>query len=75
VSDCFTSKRDELRLGNHFLYFFTCVEALEISKKVGGSFCIKTKERQEFFSSTFFPQKSSKKLGAGFKERRSIPEN
>jgi hypothetical protein len=26
-------------------------------------------------SSTFFPQKSSKKLGAGFKGRRSTPEN
>ena len=25
--------------------------------------------------STFFPQKSSKKLGAGFKVRRSTPEN
>ncbi len=25
--------------------------------------------------STFLPQKSSKKLGAGFKERRSTPEN
>jgi hypothetical protein len=33
------------------------------------------KERQEFFSSTFLPQKSSKKLGAGFMERRSTPEN
>ncbi len=23
MSDCFTRKRDELRLGFHFLYFFT----------------------------------------------------
>jgi hypothetical protein len=26
-------------------------------------------------SPTFFPQKSSKKLGAGFKELHSTPEN
>jgi hypothetical protein len=33
------------------------------------------KRKARFFSSTFFPQKSSKKLGAGFKVRRSTPEN
>jgi hypothetical protein len=63
MSDCFTSKRHELRLGHHeeaerslkwsslrsksqcikpvaeiFCYFFTCVEVLETSKKVGGVF-------------------------------------
>jgi hypothetical protein len=51
-----------------------------VSGKSRGILCIKIKERQEFFflyffPSTFFPQKSSKKLGAGFKERRSTPEN
>jgi len=33
-------------------------------------FCLDTKSLP-----TFLPQKSSKKLGAGFKGRRSTPEN
>ena len=55
TSDCFTSKRDELRLGHHLLYFFTAP-----------------------FDTSFGLLRvliSSKKLGAGFKVRRSTPEN
>jgi hypothetical protein len=46
-----------------------------VSGKVGVSLVSRQKKGKIFFSSTFFPQKSSKKLGAGFKERRSTPEN
>ena len=76
-----------------FATFFTCVDVLETSKKVGGRFCTcvelmeisRQKKGKIYFFFYFFPApfdmpaKASysgcKKLGAGFKERRSTPEN